>query len=118
VGHDDRRLAPFANDAGQVVAELAPKRAIEGRERFVQKKQVRVDGQGAPQCDALLLTTRKLARAPSFQAAEAEPLHDVPGALRHRAGTLAPQPERDVVLDREMRKQRVALEDVSEAPGA
>ncbi len=115
MGHQDRRLAPLADDPPELLAKLAAKRGVHGRERLVQEEQVRIHGQRAAQGDALLLAARELARIPSLEAGQAETLEHLPRSL----ATLLPgtplEAEGDILLDGQVGEKRVALKDVPEA---
>ena len=92
-----------------VLAELQVERA----ERLVEEEHARVVHERAAERDALLLAARELPglalREPG-EADELEHLVHAPFELILR-DALPLEPERDVVLDRHVREERVALED-------
>src|SRR5205823_9136880 len=94
-----------------------PQRGVKRRERLVQQEQRRIDRQRPPERDALPLTARELRRVARLETSEAEALDDLGApaqALRARPATKA---EGHVGGDGEVREERIALEDVPDAPG-
>ena len=115
VGHHDGRLAPVPNRSREIIAELTSERSVERRKGLVEQQQIGVRGEGSAERHALLLAARELAGVAWLQATEPEPLDHHLRALPapRRRPTL--EAEGDVVAHAEVRKQRVALEDVPEA---
>ena len=131
VGHRHRLLlvvrdvherdADLALDAAQLHLQLAAQLEVQRAERLVEQQRARVVDERARQRDALLLAAGELGGAPALKALELDELEDL-GHAHARLGLrdlLALQPEADVLLDRQVREQRVALEDrVDVAPVA
>src|SRR4051794_36112533 len=85
---------------------------IQSGERLVEKQEPGVDGKGAGQCHALLLTTRKSVRALVRDLTDTNELQPVLRlaprlCLVHPA---SPTAERNVVNGAEMIKEEIALE--------
>ena len=123
VGHGERLILVVRHEHGgdpevlQQAAEFDLHRLaqvpVERAERFVEQENVRLDRQGAGQGDALLLAARKRRHG---AIPERPHLHEIerPRDLRRdRVPGQAPalQAEADVARDRQMREQRVVLED-------
>ena len=104
VGDHDGGGGDLAQQRAQLVAQRQSSRGVEGGERLVQQQERRLDGQRAPERDALALAARELARIPALE----------PGETQARQRQVA-QSEGHVVGDGEVREQRVALEDVADA---
>ena len=115
VRDDDRGRAQLGERRAQLVAQGPAQRHVERGERLVEQEQRGVDGERAAERHALALTARELGGSPRFEAAEAEPLDDFRHLPLPRGTRLVAQTEPDVLRDVEMRKQRVALEDVADA---
>src|SRR5439155_24340673 len=92
-----------------LLAELQVERA----ERLVEEEHARLADEGPGERHPLPLPARELPRLAilePFQLDEAQHLEHTP-ADRAALHALAPEPERDVLEDREVREERVALED-------
>ena len=94
-------------------AHLHPQLGVEVRERLVHQEDARLADDRAPHRDALTLSTGQLARAALEVRLEAEHLGDlvhptVAFCLRHARDA---QRKGDVGRDREVRIERVVLED-------
>jgi len=89
-------------------------RGVERRERLVEQQQRRIGRQRSPESDTLALTTRQLVGPPVLQALEAHPGYDLSRPASGLGPRPVPEPEADIVHDGEMRKERVALKDVSD----
>ena len=97
-----------------VLAQLEVERA----ERLVEKKHARMVHERSAEGDALLLSSRELLRLAlreSGQADELEHLRD-PSPQLILGDALALEPECDVVLDRHVREERVALKHRVDVP--
>ncbi len=81
---------------------------IERRERLVEQQDLRVACERSRERDALALAARELSRARAGEVGDPEPLH--------QGGGLLLAPELDVLRDREVREQRVVLEDHADRP--
>ena len=86
---------------------------VERAERLVEEQRRRPVHERARQRDALLLAAGELPRPPSLQALEPDDVEELEHPLAALAARhpLQLQPERDVVVDRHVRKERVLLED-------
>ena len=98
--------------------ELASELEVERPERLVEQQDRRLADERPGERDALLLAARELVRGSSVEAGEVDELErgaDTPPGIAVR--DLAPaQAEGHVVEDREMREERVALEDHVDRP--
>src|SRR5207248_63774 len=56
----DRRDAQFALDRPDLLAQRDPNLGVQRRQRLVEQQDLRLDGERAGECHALLLTARKL----------------------------------------------------------
>ena len=109
----DERDADLALDAHELELHLLAELEVERAERFVEQEHGRLVDQRAGERDPLLLAARELGGPALVVAVE---LHEVEVALDPVADLglrdlLAPQTERDVVGDGQVREQRVRLED-------
>ena len=97
----------------QLELHLLAELQVEGAERLVEQQHLRLVDERAGERDPLLLAARELARLALLDAGEVDQLEDLPHApVELRAlEPLAPQPEGDVLEDRQVREERVALED-------
>jgi hypothetical protein len=86
---------------------------VERTERLVEQEHAGMVDKRTRQGDALLLSARELLRLPLAEAGEADELEHLGDApLQLALGNALPlEPEGDVVLDRHVREERVALED-------
>jgi hypothetical protein len=116
VGHEDGGSSPTAQDLAQLVAEGAAQRRVERRERLVEEQQGRVDRERPAERHPLALASGELVGQAWLQAVEAEAFDN----LGHTSCALGPRPvaqaEADVLGNRQVGKQRVALEDVADMP--
>ena len=115
VRHDDGGDAEFAQDDGEFFADLVADLGVQGRERFVEKKDLRADRKGAG--DALALTAREgedVARLVLLKVDETE--HFVDGLFNLLLG-FAPHRETvgDVLRNRHVREKGVLLEHEADA---
>ena len=109
----DERDADVVLNALELELHLLAELQVEGAERLVQQEHRRLVDEGAGERDALLLASGKLARLPllhPLQPDEPQDLVDLAGQ-RLSSDPAATQAEGDVLEDREMRKERVGLED-------
>ena len=113
MGDEDGGDAGFLLDLLDLDAHLLAHVGVKRRQRLVEQKHLRLEDDGAGQRDALLLAAGKLRG--QFLLAAGQPHHgkrlaDLAGdlGLRHVAVF---QPEGDIVEDRLVREQRIALED-------
>ena len=105
---DSDRTLNLADGAPQLVANLRVERA----ERLVEQQHARLVRERASDCDALLLTARKLARQPfvvTLERHEPQQLVATAAAIRGTHATRA-QRELDVVGHGHVPEQRVVLE--------
>ena len=109
----DEREPEIVLDRLQLELHLLAQLQVECAERLVEQQHLRPVHERAGERDALLLAAGELARPAPAEAFEPDqPQHLVDPALHVRlVDALAPQPEGDVVEDREVREERVALED-------
>src|SRR4029077_4808522 len=89
-----------------------------GPERLVEEQPPRLADQGPGERDALLLAARELPRLPAAEPREPDQVEHLldPGPELRTGRALAAKPEGDVLEDREMREERVALEDGVHVP--
>jgi hypothetical protein len=118
VRHVDERDADLLLDRLQLDLEGLAELRVEGAERLVEQQDRRVQDQGASEGDPLLLTAGELVRTPLLEAGQAHQLEGVTHALDLILfrDVVVLQAERDVLLDREMREERVVLEDGVDVP--
>ena len=119
VRHDDGGDAEFAQDDGEFFADLEADLGVKGRERLVEKENLRTDRKGAGERDALALTAREgedVARLVLLKVDETE--HFVDGLFNLLLG-FAPHRETvgDVLRDRHVRKERVLLRTLEPSSG-
>ena len=112
----DEGRADLAVDRAELGLEFLAQGLVERAQRLVEQQQFRREDERAGKRDALLLPARQLAGIAMGEGLEFGHLqrgHDLrPGGV---AGDAArPQGEGDVVVDGEMREQRIALEDHAE----
>ena len=108
----DERDPDLVLDALQLELHLLAELQVERAERLVEQEDARVVHERARERDALLLTARELPRLALREAGEPHELEDLgDAALQLALGDALPlEPEGDVVLDRHVREERVALE--------
>ena len=112
VRHDHEGEAEALLETHQLKLRLPAQLLVERRERFVEQQHARMLDQRAGQRDALALPAGKLmrlARLEPFEPRERQHLGDARVHLGLRQAVLL-EPERDIAHDREVRKQRIALE--------
>jgi hypothetical protein len=112
VGDVDRGRRHALMDPSELGPKLRAQLGVEVREWLVEQEDLWASRQRPAHRDALSLPTRKLGRLSIEQFVECEERADLPDplgddVLRHLALL---QPEREVLQDRLMRVQRVALE--------
>src|SRR2546427_7753316 len=114
VRHEDRGDPDLLLEALDLAAHLMAQPGVEIRERLVQEKDVRPLHERARERDALLLATGELRGSAIEQCVDLDerggPAH-APRALFLAHGTAKLEREADVLGDRHVRVQRVALED-------
>ena len=98
----------------QLELHLLAELQVERAERLVEQQHARLVDERARERDALLLAARELPRLALAEPVEADELEDL--ARPARATSLprtpsAAQAEGDVLEDRQVREERVALED-------
>src|SRR5581483_6424715 len=100
-------------DALQLELHLLAQLQVERPERLVEEQYARAVDERARERDTLLLPARELARLAAAVAGEPDDAqHLLDPALQVGAlHALAPQAEGDVLEDRQVREERVALED-------
>ena len=109
----DRGLAEPALQIAQFLAHLDPQFEVEVGQRLVKHQDARLEHQRAGDRHALLLSPGQLRRETGRHPGKIDKLQyaaDPAGDLR-LAEPAQPQPERDVVEHRQVRKERVILED-------
>ena len=109
----DECRAELVLDALQLVLHLPPQLDVERPERLVEQQGRRAIDERPRKRDPLLLPPGKLPRPPALKSFERDDPHQLsdPRSLVGTRHTLYLEPERDVVVDRHMRKERVLLED-------
>jgi len=109
----EHRRAEALLEALELRAHLDPELGVEIGERLVQEECLRPADERASRRDALPLPSRQLGWSPPEQGSAA----DYGSSLLYSAPRLSPfdapgtQAEPDVLLDRKVREERVALED-------
>ena len=100
-------------DRLQLELHLLAQLQVERAERLVEQQHARLVHERAGQRDALLLAARELARLALLETREADEVEDVDTRPRTTlaAHAAAPQAEGDVLEDRQVREERVRLED-------
>ncbi len=114
----DERDPDLVLDPLQLHLHVLAQLEVERAERLVEEKHARVVHERSPEGDTLLLASRELLRLAlreSGQSDELEHLGDASSQLI-LGDALALEPERDVVLDRHVREERVALEHRVDVP--
>ena len=117
-----RRDQRLALDAADLLTRLQAETGVQIRERLVQKKDTGTLDQGAGDRHTLLLTAGKLARLALHELIDLNDLGSLEGFRFHfLLGQLVlslqiAQREHDILLDRQVRIQRVILEDQAYAP--
>ena len=114
----DERDPDLVLDPLQLELHLLAELQVERAERLVEQQHARVVHERAPERDPLLLAARELPRLPLREAGEADELEHLGHAALELAlrDALPLEPEGDVVLDRHVREERVALEDGVHVP--
>src|SRR5690606_26053548 len=125
VGEGDDVLLVVDDDEGgrpgaaQDAAELVPQRRLEQgvqvAERLVEEQHRGFRREGARQRGALLLAARELVRVAAGQVGEPHEFEHLAHALPAAVAGQAVEPEAHVRLHREVREQRVVLEDEADA---
>src|SRR4029079_16621569 len=110
--------ADLVLDAFQLELHLLAQLEVERAERLVEQEHARFVTDRPRECDALLLAAGELARLATLAPGEIDELEDLGDArldlpLRH---ALPLEPERDVVGNRHVGEERVALEDRVDVP--
>ncbi len=111
VGHDEGRHAEAMEKRPKLAAELLSRGSVERRERLVEQEEPRPRRDGPGKRHPLPLATGELSGPASQQVLDPEKLRDLPHprALLRRLQPMQSVP--DVLLDREVRKERVVLEE-------
>ena len=110
----DERDAELVLDRLQLELHLLAQLQVERAERLVQQQDARTVDESAGERDPLLLAAGELPRLPLTQALADRPSRGSrrPGRARRAPfTTAAARPERDVLGDRQMREERIRLED-------
>jgi hypothetical protein len=109
----DESHAELALDQLELELHLPAQLEVERSERLVEQQHPRPVHERAGESDPLLLAARELARLAGFEAGEIDELEDLPHAPTDVVPTdpRAAHAEGDVLEDREVWKERVALED-------
>jgi hypothetical protein len=113
VGHEDERDPDLALDALQLALHMTAQRQVERGEGLVQQERARLVDEGARERDTLALAAGELARTAAGEIAEPHDVEHLPHpppelAAFHAADARA---EGNVVEHREVREERVVLED-------
>src|SRR5581483_7882118 len=111
---DDLRVAAVGPDAADQGADLLGEDGVQVGRRLVVEDELRTDGEGARDRDALPHATRELARVLALRPRELHLLEDARdgvGDLRGGAPAVLAEPQRDVLRHAERREERGALED-------
>jgi hypothetical protein len=113
VGHVDERDPDFLLEGLELDLQTFAELRVEGTERLVEQEHRGVEDQGASEGDALLLASRELRGPPRAEAGERDQLERATDLIAHLlfGHVLVLEAERNVLLDREVREQRVVLED-------
>ncbi len=112
VGDVHERRSQLGLDPLQLELHLLTELYVQRTQRFVEQQRGRLVDERAGQRHALLLAAGKLPRAPVLEPLELDDAQD----LEHTPAVLLPgnalhlEPERDVVVDRHVREERVLLE--------
>ncbi len=118
VGDVDRRHSELVLEARDLRSHVDAELRVEVRERLVHEVRLRLPDDRPPHCHPLPLAARERAWLAIEEGLEPEDVSGLPHALVDlvlRRLSQA-QPEGDVVVDREMRIERVALEDHRDVP--
>ena len=118
VGHVDEGDPDLLLDPLELDLHLLAQLQIERPERFVQEQDRRPVDQRTGERDALRLAARDLRRLARLEARELDEGEHLPHPGLHLAvlDALATQPEGDVLVDRQVREERVVLEDRVHVP--
>ena len=113
MGDVDERDPDLVLDPLELELHLLAQLEVERAERLVEQEHPRVTDDRARERDPLLLAAGQLARLAGLPPGEADELEDLGHPRPHlRLRQLLPlETERDVVRDRHVREERVALED-------
>ena len=111
--HVDRRDAERVLEPRDLGAHVHPELRVEVRQRLVHEKGLRLTDDRAAHRHALALSSGERARLPLEELVEPEDARRLADLLVDLVLGRAAQPEaeRDVVVDRQVRVERVALED-------
>ena len=108
--HVQEGEADIPLDLLQLDLHLPAQLQVEGAERLIEQEQGRTVHDGAGQGDALLLPAGELRRAPLREVVELDEAERLVRETARVVDAAALQPERDVLDDRHVREERVALE--------
>src|ERR1039457_2851596 len=112
VCHVHGREGERAQKTEKLRPEVLPELGVERGERFVEEENARPEREGARERHALLLAAGEPVDRPAPEVSHPDRLENLAGA-RHPLGfshAARPEPERPVLEHREMRKERVTLE--------
>ena len=114
----DERRPELVLDALQLELHLLAQLDVERAERLVEQQRGRPVDERARQRDPLLLAAGELPGSPPLEALELDDAQDLEHSLAVLAArdSLHLEPERDVVVDRHVREERVLLEDHVDRP--
>src|SRR5712692_9790915 len=115
VGDEHGGHAPLREHGAEVISERLTQRQVESRQRLVEEKQRRIRREGTPESHALLLATRELPGSSRGQIGQTEALQHFLSATTACRCAQTAKPVSDIVADREMREEGIALEDIAEA---
>ena len=116
VSHEHGRGACGTQDALDLVAHLRAQVGIEARKGLVQEHQGGRRRHGTGDGNPLLLPTGELVRVAVLEPAHAHQFEDLVNAGLAGAAVQLGQAEAHVLGNREVRKERVILEDDADAP--
>ncbi len=111
VGDVDEGQADLGLDALELDLHPATQLEVERPQRLVEQQHLGLVDQGPGQRDPLLLATGELHRLLAGLVAELDEVEHAADLLVDVLGLASSQPEGDVLVDVEVREQRVALED-------
>jgi len=115
MGDEDDRLAEHFLKSEKFVLHFSADQRVEGRERFVQKPDVRFNRQRPGDAHALLLPAGQFAREVVFPTAQTDKFDDLQCARASFVFVLSAhlKRERDIVEDGAVGKETEALKDHS-----
>ena len=112
VGHVHERRPQLGLDPLQLELHLLAELYVQRSQRLVEQQRCRLVDERAGQRHALLLAAGELSRAPILETLELDDAQNLEhtSAVLLAGNALHLEPERDVVVDRHVREERVLLE--------